>query len=71
MKSVDDGEAEVQIFDNGSSDGTPEFLRQSQKNLPNGTIMLSKNNLGQSVSRNKLCQAAKGDFVLFRFIRRV
>jgi glycosyltransferase involved in cell wall biosynthesis len=65
MKSVDDNEAEVLIFDQGSSDGTPEFLRQCQKNLPHGTIMLSKNNLGQCVSRNKLCQAARGDYVLF------
>ena len=46
MKSVDDHEAEVLIFDNGSSDGTADFLRQTQNNLPHGTIMLSKSNLG-------------------------
>jgi len=65
MKSVDDGEAEFLIFDQGSTDGTPDFLRQSQKNVPHGTIMLSKNNVGQSVSRNQLCTAAKDDYVLF------
>ena len=65
MKSVDDGEAEVLIFDQGSTDGTVSFLRQTQKTLSHGTIMLSKNNLGQSISRNKLVQAAKGDYVLF------
>ena len=46
MKSVDDGEAEVLIFDNGSADGTPNFLRQTQNDTPHGTIMLSKSNLG-------------------------
>jgi hypothetical protein len=65
MKSVDDGEAEVLIFDNGSADGTPNFLRQTKNDTPYGTIMLSKNNLGQCVSRNKLVQAAKGAYVLF------
>ena len=65
MKSVDDGDAEVLIFDQGSSDGTATFFRQTQKALPHGTIILIQNNLGRSVSRNKLVATAKGDYVLF------
>ena len=65
MKSVDDGEAEVLIFDQGSTDGAVDFLRKCQKTLPHGTIILSKKNLGQSISRNKLVATAKGDYVLF------
>ena len=65
MKSVDDGEAEVLIFDQGSTDGAVDFLRKCQKTLPHGTIILSKKNLGQSIFRNKLVATAKGDYVLF------
>src|SRR5665647_2791996 len=65
MKSVDDGDAGVLIFDQASTDGTVNFLRQCQKTLPNVTIMLSENNLGQSTSRNKLVTSARGDYVLF------
>jgi predicted RNA binding protein with dsRBD fold (UPF0201 family) len=49
MKSVDDGEAEVRIFDQASTDGTANFLRQTQNDTPHGTIMLSMCNLGQSL----------------------
>src|SRR5665647_2250449 len=64
MKSVDDGDAGVLIFDQASTDGTVNFLRQCQKTPPNVTTMLSSNNRAQSTPRNEQLRSARCQSVL-------
>ena len=56
---------EVFVFDQGSIDKTPDWLRANEKSGFYDRIWLSQINLGQCVSRNKMCETAQGDFIMF------
>jgi len=53
-------EAEVIVVDNGSTDGTIEFIKN---NYPDLVLIESIDNLGYSKAVNKGAQIAKGDFI--------
>jgi GT2 family glycosyltransferase len=53
---------EIIFVDNGSSDGSVEFVRQ---NFPQIKIMDNKANLGLSISSNRAAAIAKGDYLFF------
>lgn len=55
---------EVIMVDNGSTDGTPEFLRGLQ-DLGQIRLILNDNNLGFAPACNQGARAARGEFLLF------
>jgi GT2 family glycosyltransferase len=62
----DDLFCELIILDNGSSDGTGEYLQSvqsSSKSSPKFKVILSDTNLGVAKGRHVLFAAAKGDFI--------
>lgn len=54
---------EVIILDNGSSDGTIDWLRE--QHLPHTILMHSAKNLGFSGGNNQALKKAKGEYVIF------
>jgi GT2 family glycosyltransferase len=55
----------VIIVDNGSEDGSLEFLEEISKSKLNITVIRNKENLGPSVARNQGIEKAKGKYVGF------
>lgn len=55
-----DIENEILVFDQNSTDGSVEFLNK-QKNVK---LFLSDKNVGNSISRNKMIQSCKYDYIL-------
>ncbi len=55
------GKLEVIVVDNGSRDGTPDFIK---KNYPQVILIENKNNLGACKGRNQGILTAKGEWVL-------
>ena len=58
------GTYEVIVVDNGSTDGTPDFLRRLQ-DRGRVRVILNQNNLGFAPACNQGAQAAQGEFLLF------
>lgn len=54
---------ELIVFDQNSTDGSVEYLKSIE--AENVKIILSPENVGNSLSRNALVQAAKYDYILF------
>lgn len=53
---------ELILVDNGSSDGSVEFMRDAYKNV---RLLDLKNNLGLAVASNKGAEIAKGEYLFF------
>ena len=53
-------ENEVIVFDQNSTDGSVEFLKEQD----NVKLFISDTNVGNSVSRNKMIQSCKYDYIL-------
>ena len=61
-----EGEIEVLVADNGSTDGTPDVARRVRDEvLPNLRVIDASERPGASVARNAGVRAASGDLVLF------
>lgn len=56
---------ELVVFDDASSDSTRTVLDALQTRLPTLRVLGSENNLGVSGARNRLLDAARGDYVWF------
>ncbi|WKZ56927.1 MAG: glycosyltransferase family 2 protein [Bdellovibrionota bacterium] len=52
---------EVIVFDNGSTDGTLEYLRSAQASQPALVVQHSDKNLGYSPANNQAAEIARGD----------
>ncbi|HEY9232792.1 MAG TPA: glycosyltransferase, partial [Blastocatellia bacterium] len=52
---------EVFVIDNASSDGTPDYLRQVEGELPNLRVILNDQNLGFAAANNQGLRQATGD----------
>ena len=55
---------EVIVIDNNSTDGTPEYLKQAEKTLPNLRVTLNKRNLGFAAANNIGLRHATGDYLV-------
>ncbi len=55
---------EIIFVDNGSSDGTPEFLRKEEASHHNIRLMENRKNLGFSAGCNQGIRASRGDLIL-------
>jgi GT2 family glycosyltransferase len=53
---------EVIVFDNGSSDGSADAVRQQ---FPNVKVIASEENIGFAAGNNRAAAEAKGEFLLF------
>lgn len=60
-----DGLAEVVVVDDGSTDGTRSYLKESRRNLPFSLIYILADHAGPAAARNKGIDRATGDIVLF------
>jgi len=56
---------EIIVVDNGSQDGTAEFLKQLKTKNENVVILTNKENLGTSKARNQGADVATGEYILF------
>lgn len=56
---------EINILDNGSVDGTDDYLKKFLKGIPKTKLFFSPENLGCANGRRELLRAAKGDVILF------
>lgn len=52
------------ILDNGSTDGTVEFLKSYKFQIPNYKISFNKENVGFAAGHNRAIRETKGDYVL-------
>src|SRR2546423_1510488 len=52
---------EILIGDNGSTDGTIEYLQELSKRDPRVTVLYNGRNLGSCEGRNLLLQRARGE----------
>ena len=52
---------EILIGDNGSTDGTIEYLQELSRNEPQVSATFNAENLGSCLGRNLLLQQAKGE----------
>jgi len=68
LKSIQEhtspGAYEIIVVDNGSTDGTPEFLREMAR-LGLVRVLLNNQNLGFGKACNQGAHAARGEFLLF------
>ncbi len=55
---------EVIVVDNGSTDGTPEFLKQWQTAHPNCTVIRNETNRGFAAGNNQGLAVAKGEILV-------
>ncbi|HKF43735.1 MAG TPA: glycosyltransferase [Thermoanaerobaculia bacterium] len=55
---------EVLVVDNGSTDGTPEFLRSVQAAYPNLSVTLNSFNAGFAAAANLALEKASGDYLV-------
>ncbi len=55
---------EIIVVDNGSTDGTPEFLKQWQAAHPNCTVIRNETNRGFAGGNNQGLAAAKGEILV-------
>ena len=60
-----DGEWEVLVVDNGSTDGTPERAQRWASKLPRLRVIDASERAGSSFARNRGAQEASGDFLAF------
>ncbi|MDQ3956737.1 MAG: glycosyltransferase [Actinomycetota bacterium] len=60
-----EGEWEIVVADNGSTDATPDVVREWQSRLPNLRLEDASARKGINVARNAGAQAARGDFLVF------
>ncbi len=60
-----DNNFEVIVVDNGSSDGTKEFLDFAITKYPNFRFIENKNNLGYAKANNQAAEISKGEFLVF------
>lgn len=58
-----DIETEIIIYDQGSTDGSVEYLKSLD--IENLTVILGSRNVGNSISRNVMVRISKYDFILF------
>lgn len=58
-------DSEIILVDNGSTDGTEDFLLTFSRGRENTRVLLLGRNLGYSVANNIGAQAASGEFLLF------
>ncbi len=63
--SPDGGKYEIIVIDNGSSDGTPEYLRGLSKDLPALRCERNETNVGFAKACNQGARRARGEFLLF------
>ncbi len=54
---------EVIVVDNASTDGTPEFLRSSEKTYPRLSVLLNDSNMGFAAANNRALRQASGEFL--------
>jgi glycosyltransferase involved in cell wall biosynthesis len=59
-----DGEVEIIVVDDGSTDGTVSVLKKLQSTIPSLKVITTKNS-GVSAARNRGVLAAKGDYIQF------
>lgn len=59
-----DERIEVIVVDDGSTDRTPEILRELQTEIPD-LYVARQRNMGPGIARNVALKQAKGDFVVF------
>lgn len=64
MRGQDGVEVEMIVVDDGSTDRTPEILRELQTELPNLHVARQRN-CGPGIARNGALKQAKGRFVTF------
>lgn len=64
MYNQGDVEVEMLVVDDGSTDRTPEILRELQTEIPNLHVARQPN-MGPGAARNAALKQAKGDFVTF------
>lgn len=62
-RNTDDWPFEIIIVDNGSTDGTKEFIASTNYKM-NGQYVRNENNLGFAVANNQGAKVAKGKFLL-------
>ncbi|HQI81244.1 MAG TPA: glycosyltransferase, partial [Deltaproteobacteria bacterium] len=55
---------EIIIVDNGSTDGTPEFLRQYAAGHDSVTLIMNDRNMGYAAGNNQAIRAARGEYVV-------
>ena len=56
---------EIILVNDGSTDDTPEILREYEKKYPDKIIVIDKENGGQGSARNVGMKIAKGDYITF------
>jgi GT2 family glycosyltransferase len=57
-------EFEVIVVDNGSTDGTPDFLRRWAEGAPNRSAILNDDNKGFAAANNQGLRVATGEFLV-------
>jgi GT2 family glycosyltransferase/glycosyltransferase involved in cell wall biosynthesis len=55
---------EVIVVDNASIDGTPEFLKASEKTYSRLSVILNDSNVGFAAANNRALEKASGDYVV-------
>lgn len=55
---------ELWVVDNGSTDGTPEFLQELAQKDPRVHLILNPDNLGFAAANNQALRQAKGEFLV-------
>jgi Predicted glycosyltransferases len=55
---------EVIVVDNASADGTPEFLKVSEKTYPRLSVILNDSNVGFAAANNRALEKASGNYIV-------
>lgn len=56
---------EILLVDDGSTDATPRIISEYKKAYPDTIKVISQQNIGQSVARNRGIDSATGDYLMF------